>query len=266
MIPLPHKLNGNPDSKQLIVFLHGWPDTMEVWDNIIPEFEKDYYILNLSYPNFSVSESNTWGIDHPVLVDRIKLTIDLVNQSKRAITFVGHDWGAAWSFQFDQKYPNYVSDMISLDLSPSAHLNVLIFIYQVYLIIAFLIGGKIGALMTKLIALFVHVGFTPAYRRRVNSSWNYPYYYSWKAFFQSRFKLSIFGIGDYKPSCPLAYVWGKKKPCYLHTKKWLEEMKQDPRNFAEGVNAVHWINQEQPEYTVNLIKKRLNMIAHVMAL
>jgi hypothetical protein len=33
---LEHRVTGNPESKTLLVFLQGWPDTMEMWDYIHP--------------------------------------------------------------------------------------------------------------------------------------------------------------------------------------------------------------------------------------
>jgi hypothetical protein len=32
---LPHELSGNKNSKTLVVLLHGFPDTMRLWDGII---------------------------------------------------------------------------------------------------------------------------------------------------------------------------------------------------------------------------------------
>ena len=52
------------------------------------------------------------------------------------------------------------------------------FTYQIYLAIAFLIGGKIGCVMTqKLCALLNHF---PPYYQKISGAQNYPYYYIWK--------------------------------------------------------------------------------------
>lgn len=50
---LPYETNGNPDSINVIIFLHGWPDTMRIWDRIISNLKQDdFFIINLSYPNY----------------------------------------------------------------------------------------------------------------------------------------------------------------------------------------------------------------------
>jgi pimeloyl-ACP methyl ester carboxylesterase len=33
-------------------------------------------------------------------------------------TLVGHDWGALFTYMFDSKYKNYVSEIVGLDVSP----------------------------------------------------------------------------------------------------------------------------------------------------
>ncbi len=32
MATLPHEVTGDESSKLMVIFLHGWPDTMRVWD------------------------------------------------------------------------------------------------------------------------------------------------------------------------------------------------------------------------------------------
>jgi len=48
---------------------------------------------------------------------------------------------------------------------------------------------------------------------------------------------------------------------YLYTKKWLNEMKEDSRNLMQEVSAMHWLNREMPDVTVDVIKRRLVQVA-----
>ena len=93
---LPHELSGNKASDTLLVFMHGYPDTTAVWDGIIPSFEQENYVLNVSYPNYSQKEINPKGIDFDELVDRLKVTINQVNDSNRKVVAVIHDWGSIY--------------------------------------------------------------------------------------------------------------------------------------------------------------------------
>ena len=258
MEPLPYEKSGNPKSNQMLVFLHGWPDTTQLWDNISPNFEKDYYIISISYPNFSEKEQKKWGEDFPDMARRIKATLDFENKAKRRITLVAHDWGAIYAYTFDQLFPKYISDLIALDVSPWVKPNLLVVIYQFILVVAFLIGGKIGEFLSKSTAKFFK--YKPSYYNRINGSWGYPYYYFWRNLIKSKFTSKskrIPGFGRYFPSCPVAYVYGKKKPCQFHTQRWLDKVAEDPKNFVQGLNTGHWITKEQPSFVIDLIKKRL---------
>jgi hypothetical protein len=50
--------------------------------------------------------------------------------------------------------------------------------YQLYLIIAFLIGGSIGESMTKKFSKIS--GHIPPYYNQIKSDMNFPYYYLWR--------------------------------------------------------------------------------------
>ena len=102
---LPYQLSGNRDSDQILVFLHGWPDTSAVWGKVIPSLERNYYVLNLTYPNYTPKERIPKGQDYEVLADRSKLTIDHVNDTKRKVVIVSHDWGCWVGFYLDQRNP-----------------------------------------------------------------------------------------------------------------------------------------------------------------
>ncbi len=253
---LPHEISGNPQSKELLVFLHGWPDTCDLWNKIIPPFEQNCYILNVSYPNFSAKEKNPNGITFDEVIERLIATIEHVNSvAKRRIILVGHDWGAFYSYYLDHKHPKYVSEIIALDVAANPPFNpfmiIFLFIYQLILITAFLIGGSIGKWMTRgfLKCLF----YKPPWVNRIDSSWNYPYYMLWKYTLKTR-KGPIEG---YEPSCPVVYVAGTKKPFVLHSRKWLDMLAKNPKSEYHLLDFVHWIQIEKPDFLIDLIHRRL---------
>jgi len=257
--PLPYELTGNANSKQLLVFIHGWPDKPEVWDQVVPEFEKEYQILSISYPNHSSKETLKWGNDIPVTVQRIKATIDAVNKSKKPINWIAHDWGAIYTYFFDASYPGTIADMITLDVSPYIRPTLGMVAYQLVLFWAFLIGGKIGNLMTQ--AIVKYVKYDPPYKKSINWSWNYHYYYAFAGRFKAAIKKQKSPMDNYKPSCNIAYIWAKNKPYHFHTEKWLKLVRENPDNLAQELNCGHWIQREQPSFLIDLIKKRIRFVA-----
>ena len=118
---LDYKLEGNEDSQQLIVFLQGFPDNWEMWDWINwKEKLKDYRILFVNFPNTGDKMTHKWGVDFPQLVQSIKFTFESIEgleKIQRKI-LVAHDWGYFYGYLFDQKYPKYFNQIITMDVPP----------------------------------------------------------------------------------------------------------------------------------------------------
>jgi len=254
---LPYEVSGNKSSNQILVFLHGWPDTCALWDKIIAPFDKEYYILNISYPNYSHKEIKPKGDDFEDMADRIKLTIDHVNETKRKVVMVSHDWGSVFGYYVDYKYPKYISEMIALDVGARFDgFKFLIIFYQFVLLLGFIIGGSIGRFLTHFIMKFFK--YWPAWANKVDSSWNYPYYYIWKKILLAALKGKKSAVlPGYEPSCNIAFVWGTKKPVQFFNKRWTDILAKNPKNEVHAVNAGHWIQKEQPDFVINLIQRKL---------
>jgi hypothetical protein len=95
--------------------------------------------------------------------------------------------------------------------------------YQMYLVIAFLIGGSFGKFMTqKAMKFFKH---NPPYASKVHSYQNYPYYYIWRNKFLSALKLKKRYLSNYRPSAPVVYLYGAHKPFQFHGEKWFKIVK-----------------------------------------
>jgi len=253
---LPYELSGNKNSNQILVFLHGWPDTSAIWDKVIPSFEKDHYILNITYPNYSQKEKNSKGQDLDVIADRAKVTIDHVNDTKRRVVVVSHDWGCLVGYYLDEKYPKYISEMIALDVGGKfSFFKPFILFYQLTLALAFIIGGPIGRYLTQFILRYIK--YQPAWAYRMDGSWNFSYYYLWKRIVLAGGNSEKGILPTYKPSCPIAFVWGTQKSVQLYNQNWLDLLAENPKNEVHSVNAHHWIQTEQPDFVINLIQRKL---------
>jgi len=163
---LSYELSGNKNSNSILVFFHGWPDTSAIWDKVIPSLEKNNYILNITYPNYSQKEKNPKGQGFEVLADRAKLTIDHVNDTKRKVVVVSHDWGCFVGYFLDHRHPGYISEMIALDVGGKFDLIKPMFLfYQLAVLFAFIIGGFIGRFLTQ--AILKYFNYWPAWAYRI---------------------------------------------------------------------------------------------------
>lgn len=207
---------GNQKSDEVIVFLQGWPDNAKVWDCLNWQEElSDKHLVFINFPNTNGNIDKKWGSDFPEIVADLKLTFDSLDIKNKKKLLVGHDWGCFYSYLFDQQYPNYFQQIITMDVSPKFEPSqpkqiLFIIAYQVYLIIAFLIGGPIGKWMThKLVKFMKH---KPSYKDKITSAQNYPYYYLWRNAIMHKVRGARKYLSGYKPSVPLSYLYAKDKP------------------------------------------------------
>lgn len=188
------------------------------WINWKEELSQKH-LLFINFPNTNGKVNIKWGKDFPELVEDTKFTIDSINASSKKKILVGHDWGCFYSYLIDQKYPQFFDEMIMMDVPGKIQLKsikeiIYVVIYQMVLIIAFLVGGPIGKFLTQgSMKVFKH---NPPYASSVNSSQNYPYYYLWRNSLLSALKLKTKYLLNYTPSVPTTYLYGANKPFQFH--------------------------------------------------
>src|SRR4051812_47179834 len=107
------------DTKQtdlpILIFIHGWPDSANLWQFQVNFFSKKYRCVCVTLPAFSSEERD--GADFPELVERLVATIQLVKgKASTPVTLVAHDWGAYITYLLDQKYPTLVDRLITMDV------------------------------------------------------------------------------------------------------------------------------------------------------
>ena len=86
------------NEKDEIFFIHGWPDSMEMWVAQVKALSKNYRCIRMTAPNFG-KESNdrSWGCDFPELISMIAEAIE-IHSKKKKVTVISHDWGCMWTF------------------------------------------------------------------------------------------------------------------------------------------------------------------------
>lgn len=196
----------------------------------------------------------------------MKHTIDLVDSGKgRKKVLVGHDWGAFNSYNFDKKYPGYLSEMMTLDVGLGFDSSILgslyILAYQMFLTLAFLIWRPIGDLMTKLfVKLISGKNYTPKNASSINASYNYFYFYLWKGIFLSLIGRKPRILAQYKKSCPLVYVYASDKPMMFHSQKFLLNLSKEEGNEMYAVKGGHWIMNRNEGLLVDILKRRIGKL------
>lgn len=218
-----YSIEGNPEGETLIL-VHGWPDNSSVWENQTPSLKSHFRCVLITLPNFGDTH-HPGGFKFQVLIERLNETI-LKVQLEGEVIYMGHDWGAFIGYLYEQKYPKKIRRMVMMDvggqLLPNPLEALLIVCYQWTLASLWIMGGVFPAFATTLSQSFARLmGVPQKQSEQLRSSWNYPYFYLWRAVFFPWFGDYKVLLMSYRPQSPILYLYGGKKPLMFHSKAWL---------------------------------------------
>lgn len=100
---------GDP-ANQMIVFIHGWPDTAALWVNQLLRFSRMYYCVAVQLPNYLDALPT-----EELYIDEVVARIGAVIGDRETL-LVGHDWGANLGYMVAYKFPDNVLRYAALDI------------------------------------------------------------------------------------------------------------------------------------------------------
>ena len=235
------------EGAETIVMIHGWPDTYRLWDAQVAFFRDRYRCVRFTLPGFDVARPRRAYS----LAETLTILKDIVERAaggRKAILML-HDWGCAFGYQFAMRHPELVSRIVGVDIgdagtrehvrSLGTRAKAMVFAYQIWLAIAWRIGGALGDRMTLAMARMARAPSDP---RFVDSRMNYPYYIRWmKAYGSYR------DMVRFEPSVPMFFAYGKRKPFLFHTPEWADALAARPGNLVRAFPTGHWVMSQQPE-------------------
>ncbi|KRX05056.1 hypothetical protein PPERSA_06690 [Pseudocohnilembus persalinus] len=265
---LPHELEGNKNSDNLVILIHGWPDSIKIWDETVKNLDlQNSYILKLSYPNYHKQQQSKLGINFKQTVERMKNTIEMVDNGKNyKKVLIGHDWGAYISYLYDITYPKTIDRLICLDISPYPETSflaiVITILYQWWNIWSFILGliyKPLGNLLTNLFISAMGNEY-PYEKERINCSMGYFYLYIWIDIIKNLILRKKGKLAGYRPSVPFVYIFGKDKLFQFHNDKWIQKIQKNPSNELHMVKGGHWVQQQHSKFIAQLINKKITEI------
>lgn len=304
-LTLPYRVNGNRNSNTMIVFMHGFPNTMKLWGDYLYKFENDYFIVTVSYPNFvsnllidnresrDLVAKSKWGLEAGEIAVRLKNTIELLNaEEKRKVMFVSHDCGAIYTFVYDMLYPGLIEDFICLDTSYSPSKDqinqLLCFLYQMALALAFILGFPFGDFILHLV---VRLGFklNNLEAELMISRVCYQYFHAYKGLlllllislisillsiyysiyfivgalfclFKFKASKSVSSMFEsYKGPKRMVFIYGEDKLIKYHSEEWIRELEcSSQENKIYPVKGGHWVSLYNEETVLKVMNERLN--------
>lgn len=96
----------NPESKKVILFLHGWPGSHELFEYQFNELpQKGYRCIGLDQRGFGKSDRPFTGYDYDRLADDVRCVIETLKLSD--IILLGHSTGGAIAVRYIAKHNGF---------------------------------------------------------------------------------------------------------------------------------------------------------------
>lgn len=243
--------------EETIIMVHGWPDTYRLWDPQVEYLKSHYRCVRFSLPGYEKSQPRKYH-DIKAIISFIDNVVDAVNDGK-PVTLLLHDWGCVFGYQYYMNHQEKVKRIIGVDVgdagSPDMKLStkakMVLISYQLWLMAAWNIGGKVGDWMTRKVASLFNA---PASPELIHSGMTYSYHWRWSSVFMRR----PLGTVPIDIQVPLLFIFGGNKVGNFHSQRWQDEMDAIEGNKVVELPTHHWVMIEQPESFNQIVFNWLN--------
>lgn len=103
----------------LLVLLHGWPQTSQCWDQVIPALAEDFRVVAPDLRGYGHSDKPRIGYDKRTMAQDIRQLVDHLGHV--SVRIVGHDRGARVAHRFALDHPDMLTHLTLLDVAPTLH-------------------------------------------------------------------------------------------------------------------------------------------------
>lgn len=229
-----------------------------MWRKQVEALRENFRCVLVTLPNFGEKAVKAGGYDFPELVKMAAATIRQV-QPRGKVSLITHDWGAYLGYLLEKKHPEMFFKMAALDVG--GHIkptdlksSLMIMGYQWTLIGAWLIGGLVpplGNLLSKGVGRVI--GVPKRQRARQRSRFNYLYFYLWRAMLLPWKRANL--LGRYRPTCPVFFLYGERKPMMFHSAKWLQIVADSGGGSLGIPGAGHWLMETHADEVNGLLEE-----------
>lgn len=109
------------DSEQgehTIVLLHGYLESLLVWEDFVPYLYKEVRVITLDLPGHGISVVRGERHEMEYLADVVKAALDALGVER--CTLVGHSMGGYAALAFCERYPERLEGLVLLSSTPNA--------------------------------------------------------------------------------------------------------------------------------------------------
>lgn len=231
---------------ETLLMLHGWPDTLALWDSTVGALRDRFRCCRFTLPGFAPGSPR----QQPTLAEMNALLLHVADRicPGGQVTLVLHDWGCVFGYQFAMRHPERVRRIVGVDIGDAESLPRTlrkrqlagIAAYQLWLALAWKLGGRIGDRMTRWMARVVRAPSDPA---SIVWQMNWAYALTWFGGPEALPRRAV----PFRPACPMLFIHGRRKPFRFHSKAWADALAQRAGSRVEVFDTGHWVMLEAPE-------------------
>ena len=171
------------------------------------------------------------------------------------MSLVAHDWGCVIGFEVERRQPRIVKCVVALDvgrhMAPSIFARIFIFLYQFYIVVAWLVGFLAPAAGDGMIRAMVRGAKVP-HPERATCHQGYLYAHYWRALGSGRSAFLVTRTAtDPRGLCPFPclFLYGSPtgrvtplrfKPVLFHSDAFLFAISKRADSRAMAYDADHW--------------------------
>lgn len=218
--------------------VHGWPDTQALWDPQVAAMREHYRCVRFTLPGFDKGHPRrVYQLEE--IVAQLLAVVDAVSPHQPVVLLL-HDWGCVFGYALASKHPDRISAIIGIDIGDAgsgehvAALGVkaklMVATYQLWLALAWNLGGAVGDWMTRRMASLMH---SPGAPSTIGSWMNYPYHVQWTRGYPHK---------PFAPKVPMLFVYGKRKPFMFHSQAWCTTLAGRPHKEVHALRSSHWVS------------------------
>ena len=230
-----------------VLMIHGWPDTLRLWDGTVQALRHRWRCLRFTLPGFDAStEARAYSLDE--VVETVHAIVSRHCPGER-VTLLVHDWGCMYGYQFAMRHPQLVSRIVGVDIGDTgspAHraqldrrAKLMILSYQLWLALAWRAGAALGDRMARALAAPMRC---PVPLQDIRAAAGYPYAVRWFGVKGGFAKALAF-----EPKVPMLYLYGQRKAFMFHSAAWLQWLTQQPASRVVGLRSGHWLMVDKPQ-------------------
>jgi pimeloyl-ACP methyl ester carboxylesterase len=235
------------DGAETVVMVHGWPDTLHLWDRTVEALKPHWRCVRFTLPGFDLSRHDrAYSLDE--VVETLHHVVAQTCPGQR-ITLLLHDWGCLYGYQFALRHPSLVSRIVGVDIGDAgsaAHqaelgfkAKLAVLAYQLWLALAWRIGGALGDRMARSMAAAMRC---PAPPQTIGAQMGYPYAVQWFGV-----KGGFGAVRPFDPAVPMLYLYGQRKPFMFHSQAWIDALARRPGSRVVGLRTGHWVMLDKAE-------------------